>query len=45
MPTPHSNKYNKSYSDRSFWAKVKKYALKAGSEVIEKALHVLLRPG
>ena len=30
--------YSKEYSEEKFLAKVKKYALKAGSEVIEKAL-------
>ncbi|MGQ8820132.1 YkvA family protein [Bibersteinia trehalosi] len=30
--------YEKDFSDEGFWEKVKKYAKKAGSEVIEKAL-------
>ncbi len=33
-----TNEYSKEYSEESFWEKVKKYALKAGKEVIEKAL-------
>ena len=33
-----SNEYSKEYSEESFWRKVKKYSLKAGKEVIEKAL-------
>lgn len=30
--------YEKDFSDEGFWEKVKRYAKKAGSEVIEKAL-------
>ena len=30
--------YSKEYSDDSFWEKVRKFALKAGREVLEKAL-------
>ena len=30
--------YKGEYSEKSFWEKIKKYAIKAGSEVIEKAL-------
>ncbi len=30
--------FNKEYSDDSFWEKVKAFALKAGREVLEKAL-------
>lgn len=30
--------YSNHYSEDSFWEKVKKYAIKAGKEVIEKAL-------
>lgn len=30
--------YSAEYSDDSFWAKVKKFAIRAGKEVIEKAL-------
>lgn len=30
--------YSKSYSEDSFWEKIKKYAKQAGKEVIEKAL-------
>ena len=30
--------FSKEYSDDSFWKKVTKYALKAGREVLEKAL-------
>ncbi len=33
-----SNEYSKEYSEEGFWKKVKKCALKAGKEVIEKAL-------
>ncbi len=33
-----NSEYSKEYSEDSFWEKVKKYALKAGKEVIEKAL-------
>jgi uncharacterized membrane protein YkvA (DUF1232 family) len=32
--------YEKQYSDNSFWDKTKKYALKAGKDVIEKALQL-----
>ena len=32
------DKYSEEYSEEKFLTKVKKYALKAGSEVIEKAL-------
>ena len=32
------NKYEDAYSDRGFWDKLKKYALLAGREVVEKAL-------
>lgn len=38
MPENQSNEYSKEYSEEGFWKKVKKYALKAGKEVIEKAL-------
>ena len=38
MAENQSNEYSKEYSEDSFWEKVKKYALKAGKEVIEKAL-------
>ena len=38
MAENQSNEYSKEYSEESFWEKVKKYALKAGKEVIEKAL-------
>lgn len=34
----NNNEYNKAYSDGSFWEKVKEFSLKAGKEVIEKAL-------
>lgn len=30
--------YEKEYSDESFWLKLKKYAMTAGKEVVEKAL-------
>ena len=33
-----NRKYEKKYSDTSFWSKLKKYAKVAGSEVVEKAL-------
>ena len=33
-----TTRHDKSYSDRAFWTKVKKYATVAGKEVIEKAL-------
>ncbi|NCF17323.1 MAG: DUF1232 domain-containing protein [Haliea sp.] len=32
------NKYEDAYSDQGFWDKLKKYALLAGREVVEKAL-------
>lgn len=32
--------YEKHYSDEGFWNKIKKYAKKAGKEVIEKALQL-----
>ena len=32
------SQYEKAYSEDSFWSKVKKFALAAGREVIEKAL-------
>jgi len=35
-----TKKYEKDYDDGSFWKKVKKYAVKAGREVIEKALQL-----
>ena len=31
------------YSDSSFWDKLKNFALKAGGEVIEKALQLIFR--
>ena len=34
----NNNEFNKEYSDSSFWSKVKKYAIMAGREIIEKAL-------
>lgn len=37
MKKPNDD-FSKEYSDEKFWEKVKKYALKAGSDVIEKAL-------
>lgn len=41
MPTAEElNKYEKDYSDESFWEKVKTYALKAGEKVIRKALEL-----
>lgn len=33
-----SNEYSKHYDDGGFWLKVKKFAVKAGGEIIEKAL-------
>ena len=33
-----NSEYNKEYSDESFWGKVKEFAIKAGKEVIGKAL-------
>ena len=33
-----SNEHSKHYSEHGFWGKLKKYAQKAGREVIEKAL-------
>lgn len=33
-----SNEYSKHYDDDGFWSKVKKFALRAGAELIEKAL-------
>ena len=33
-----AKKYQKEYSDESFWDKVKNFAKKAGCEVIEKAI-------
>jgi uncharacterized membrane protein YkvA (DUF1232 family) len=35
--TPPDN-YARSYSDKSFWRKVKKFAARAGKEVVSKAL-------
>lgn len=32
------NEFSKEYSEEGFWDKVKKYAIKAGKDVIEKAL-------
>jgi uncharacterized membrane protein YkvA (DUF1232 family) len=32
------NDYSENYSEEKFWRKLKKYATKAGAEVIEKAL-------
>ena len=32
------NEYSKEFSEDSFWTKVKDFAIKAGKEVIEKAL-------
>lgn len=32
------NEFSKEYSDEKFWNKVKKYAVKAGKEVVLKAL-------
>jgi uncharacterized membrane protein YkvA (DUF1232 family) len=34
------NAYEKEYSEESFWVKIKDFALKAGKEVIEKALQL-----
>jgi uncharacterized membrane protein YkvA (DUF1232 family) len=42
------DEYGSAYSDESFWAKVKRFALAAGREVIEKALmlyYTLSEPG
>jgi len=33
-----NHNYSDGYSEESFWEKIKKYAIKAGKEVIEKAL-------
>lgn len=33
-----NSEYNKSYSEDSFWEKVKNFAIKAGKEVIDTAL-------
>ncbi len=33
-----NNEYSKEFSEDSFWTKVKDFAIKAGKEVIEKAL-------
>jgi len=33
-----TNTFEREYSDEKFWSKVKKYALSAGREVVEKAL-------
>lgn len=33
-----NEKYTENYSEEGFWNKLKKYAIKAGKEVIEKAL-------
>jgi len=30
--------YSAEYSDKSFWEKVKEFAIRAGKEIIEKAL-------
>jgi len=38
MAENQTNEYSKEFSDEGFWQKVKKYALVAGKEVIEKAL-------
>jgi uncharacterized membrane protein YkvA (DUF1232 family) len=40
MPTDEmgNSEYSKEFSDESFWTKVKDFAIKAGKEVIEKAL-------
>ncbi len=43
-----TDKYRKYYSKEDFWAKVKKYAIKAGADLIGKALelyYVLREPG
>jgi len=38
-PVPSEGKdYSKEYSEKSFWKKVRNFAIKAGREVIEKAL-------
>lgn len=38
--TEELSKYEKDFSDESFWEKLKKYALKAGEKVICKALEL-----
>jgi len=42
------DQYQRAYSEDSFWAKVKRFSLAAGSEVVEKALilyYTLREPG
>lgn len=33
-----NKRYEQEFSDENFWSKIRKYAVKAGKEVIEKAL-------
>lgn len=40
MPDSERSNFEKQYSEKSFWGKLKKFAKTAGKEVVEKALQL-----